>query len=75
VKRGDNLHTKPARRRKDERKKNLSTVTVAGKGKKSQTRGTILKTQMNSIMPINSYYGVVLYVTWFVKNEGLHGVI
>jgi hypothetical protein len=75
VKRGDNLHTKPARGRKDERKKNLSTVTVAGKGKKSQTRGTILKTQMNSIMPINSYYGVVLYVTWFVKNEGLHGVI
>jgi hypothetical protein len=75
MKRGDNLHTKPARGRKDERKKNLSTGTVAGKGKKSQTRGTILKTQMNSTMPINSYYGVVLYATWFVKNKGLHDVI
>jgi hypothetical protein len=71
VKKGDNLHTKPDRGRKVERMKNLSTGTVAGKGKKSQTGGTILKTQMNSIMPINSYYGAVLYATLFVKNKGL----
>jgi hypothetical protein len=48
---------------------------VVGKGKKSQIGGTILKTQMNSIMPINSYYGTVLYTTWFVKNEGLHDIV
>jgi hypothetical protein len=38
MKRGDNLHTKPARGRKDERKKNLSTGTVAGQGKKEKKR-------------------------------------
>jgi hypothetical protein len=75
MKRGDNLHTKPARGCNDERKKNLSARMVVGKGKKSQIGGTILKTQMNSIMPINSYYGTVLYTTWFVKNEGLHDIV
>jgi len=75
VKRGDNLHTKPARGCKDERKKNLLAGTVAGKGKRSRTGGTVLKTQMNSIMPINSYYETVLYMAWFVKNEGLHGIV
>jgi hypothetical protein len=35
MKRGDNLHTKPARGCKDERKKNLSARMVVGKGKKS----------------------------------------
>jgi len=51
--------------------KNLSIGTVAGKGKKSQTGGTTLKTQMNSTMPIDSYYGAVLYASLFVKNKGL----
>jgi hypothetical protein len=40
---------------------------VAEKGKKSQTEGTVLKTQMNSTISINSYYGVVLYAAWFIK--------
>jgi hypothetical protein len=46
---------------------NWSAGTVAEKGRKSQTEGTVLKTQMNSTMSINSYYGVVLYAVWFIK--------
>ena len=61
------MHTKPAKRCKDEgRKKKWTSMNDCRKRKEIADMETVLKAPMNSTMLINSYE-VVSYAVWFVK--------